>query len=323
MKKDYFPELISELCHENGIRLNTLQDGRIRILSLNGEERIIWSKKFEINSVISARIADNKSSTYEVLKQNNIPCVSHKRYMCRYENSSCYLDKDSLQNIYSDLEKYHEVVLKPENGYEGTDVYRCSCVEDISQIFKKFQKPYSYICLSPYYSVKAEYRTVCLNGKALLSYQKTLPFVTGNGKDTVQQLAKQKYNNIDKFSLFNNKDDQIPPCGEKVIIGWKFNLSQGAKSNQIVSPTVLETVQELSIKAACAIHINFSSVDIIETFSGEFLVMEINSGVVLNQFIEDNPKNYAIAKNIYRKAVLSMFGKTTDNLILFVVIQNT
>lgn len=313
MKKDYFPELISELCHEYGIGLNTLHDGRIRILSLNGEERIIWNKKFEINSVISARIADNKSSTYEVLKQNNIPCVSHKRYICRYENNSCYLDKASLQNIYRDLAKYREVVLKPENGYEGTDVYRCSCVEEISQIFKRFQKPYSYICSSPYYSVKAEYRTICLNGKALLSYQKVLPFVTGNGKDTVRQLVRQKYDNTDNFSLINGKDDQIPPCGENIIIGWKFNLSQGAKSNQIVNPTVLETVQTLSLKAARAIHINFSSVDIIETFSGEFLVMEINSGVVLNQFIVDNPKNYDIAKKIYRQAVLSMFNKPTDN----------
>lgn len=317
MKKDYFPELITELCHEYGIELNILHDGRIRILSLNGEERIIWSKKFEINYVISARIADNKSSTYEVLKQNDIPCVRHKRYMCHYNNGSCYLDNASLQNIYSDLEKYHEVVLKPENGYEGIDVHRCSSVEEVSLIFKKFQKPYSYICLSPYYSVKAEYRTICLNGKALLSYQKVLPFVTGNGKDNVQQLVKQKYNNIDTFSLNNSKDYQIPPCGENVIIGWKFNLSQGATSKQIVNSTVLETVQDLSLKAARAIHINFSSVDIIETFTGEFLVMEINSGVVLNKFIEDNPKNYDIAKNIYRQAVLSMFDRPTDNLRLF------
>lgn len=315
MKKDYFPELISELCNEYGIGLNTLHDGRIRILSLNGEERIIWSKKFEINSVISARIADNKSSAYEVLKRNNIPCVRHKRYICRYENNSCYLDKASLQNIYCDLEKYHEVVLKPENGYEGTDVYRCSCIEDISQILKRFQKPYSYICSSPYYSVKAEYRTVCLNGKAVLSYQKVLPFVTGNGKDTIQQLIRQKYDNTDNFSLISGKYDQIPPSDENVVIGWKFNLSQGAKSNQIVNPTVLETVQTLSLMAARAIHINFSSVDIIETFSGEFLVMEINSGVVLNQFIEDNPKNYNIAKNIYRQAVFSMFNRTEDNFI--------
>lgn len=308
MKKDYFSELVSELCHEYSIFLNTLQDGRIRILSLNGEERIIWGKKFEINSVISARIADNKSSTYEVLKQNDIPCVSHKRYMCHYKNGSCYLDKDSLENIYCDLERYHEIVLKPENGYEGTDVYRCSCVEDISQIFKKFQKPYSYICSSPFYYVKAEYRTICLNGKALLSYQKVLPFITGNGNDTVQQLVKQKYDNIDNFSLNNSIINQIPSYGENVIIGWKFNLSHGAKSKQIDNTIVLETVQALSLKAAHAIHINFSSVDIIETFSGEFLVMEINSGVVLNQFIEDNPKNYDIAKNIYRQAVLSMFN---------------
>ena len=80
MKKDYFPQLISEICHEYGIELITLNNSQIRILSWNGEEKIIWSKKFELNSVTSARIADNKSSTYEVLKQYNIPCINYKRH---------------------------------------------------------------------------------------------------------------------------------------------------------------------------------------------------------------------------------------------------
>jgi len=35
--------------------------------------------------------------------------------------------------------------------------------------------------------------------------------------------------------------------------------------------------------------------------------MEINSGVVLNQFIEDNFQNYNIAKKIYGNAILAMF----------------
>lgn len=310
MKKDYFPELIAEICHEYNIHLNTIHDGLIRILSLNGKERIIWSKKFEINSVISTRIADNKSSTYEVLKYHNIPCVLHKRYLCHYKNGGCYLDKDSLQNISYDLKKYHEIVLKPENGYEGTDVYRCVNFEDIPQIFSKFKKPYTYICLSPYYSVKAEYRTICLNGKALLSYQKVLPFVTGNGKDTIQKLVKQKYNSIDDFPLIKNNSNHIPLCDESVNISWKFNLSQGAKSKPIDNKAILENVQMLSLRATQAIHINFASVDFVETFSGDLLIMEINSGVVLNQFIENNPENYNVAKTIYRQALLAMFDKS-------------
>lgn len=311
MKKDYFPQLISELCHEHDIKLDILHEGRIRILSLNGKERVIWSKKFEINSVTATKIADNKSSTYEVLKHNNIPCVSHKRFTCHYENRNCYLDENSFQLLCHDLEKYRELVLKPENGYEGNDVYRCSCIEDLFLIFKNLQKPYNFICSSPYYSVKAEYRTIYLNGKALLSYEKKLPYVTGNGKETIRQLIEQKYN--DNLRLFlHSPKDYIPANGEKITIGWKFNLSQGAKSSPISNPTTLKKVQELSLEAACAIHINFASIDIIETFSGEFLVLEINSGVVLNQFIDDNPKNYEIAKNIYREAVLSMFSKTQD-----------
>lgn len=316
MKKDYFPQLVSEICQEHSIGLKILHDGRIRILSLNGIERIIWSKKFELNSVISARIADNKSSTYEVLNKNDIPCVYHKRYVCHYKNKNFYLDEDSIQNLLLDIEKYHEIVLKPENGYEGIDVYRCSCLNDISQIFNYFQKPYSHICSSPYYSVIAEYRTICLHGKALLTYQKKLPFVTGNGYNTVQELALQKYEtNLGDIitQMPETFYKQVPTLGEHVNIGWKFNLSQGAQVNAVINSDTLKVIQDLSIKAANAIHINFSSVDIIETFSGDLLIMEINSGVVLNKFIEDNPHNYDIAKNIYTKAILSMFNEKTYN----------
>ncbi len=312
MKKDYFPQLISEICHEHNIKLDILQNGLIRILSLNGEERGIWSKKFEINSVIATKIADNKSCTYEILKHNKIPCVPHKRYTCHYENCVCYLDKISVNNICHDLDKYKELILKPENGYEGSDVYRCSHIEDLFQMLKKLQKPYSYLCSSPYYCIKAEYRTICLNGIPLLSYKKTLPFVTGDGKNTVLQLTNQKYGDIFPLLLISKKN-YIPEIGEKVTIGWKFNLSQGAKSSPITNPTLLKKIQKLSLEAARSIHIEFASVDIIETISGDFLVLEINSGVVLNQFINDSPENYDLAKRIYREAILSMFAKSRDS----------
>lgn len=310
MTKDYFPELISELCNELDIKQKILHDGKIRILSLNDEERILWSKKFELNSVIAARIADNKTSTYEVLKQYNIPCVEYKKYTCHYQNNSCYLDSDSIKDIYNDLQNYHELVLKPENGYEGTDVYRCNCIEEVLSIIARFRKPYNYICSSPYYQVRAEYRTICLNGMAMLSYQKNLPFVIGNGNDRIQQLIRQKYNTLYNFLINDIPSDmynQIPAVGEKVVIGWKFNLSQGAHSTPIDDAEKKETIQALSTAAANAIHINFASVDVIETIDGKFLIMEINSGVVLNKYIEDDILNYNIAKNIYKEALLSMF----------------
>lgn len=310
MYKDYFPKLITELCDELGIKQTVLSDGRIRILLLNGKERILWSKKFELNSVIAARIADNKTSTYEVLKQHNIPCIEYKKYLCHYQNNNCYLDMDSLCNIYNDLKKVQELVLKPENGYEGTDVYRCTSIEDILSIMSKFQKPYNYICSSPYYQAKAEYRTICLNGTAMLSYKKNLPFIIGNGKDTIQQLLKQKYDTLYNSIIKEISYDilcKVPALDEKVSVGWKFNLSQGAYSTPINNPSTQKVVQELSIAAANSVHINFSSVDVIETIDEKFLVMEINSGVVLNKFIDDDIVNYSIAKRIYKEALLSMF----------------
>ena len=317
MKNEYFLKLVSEICLENGIEIVTLDNDRICILSLNGKEKILWSKNFELNSITSSKIADNKSSTNEVLHQKRIPCVEYKRYNCHYKNGILIMDDKTIDDINNDLLKYHQIVLKPDNGYEGVDVYRVKTISDISHISSHFKSSYKYICSSPYYNVKNEYRTICLNGIALLSYKKILPFVVGNGVDNVTKLIYNKYSmNAIEFldQMAEGTKEYIPKCNEIINVGWKFNLSQGSKSSKIEDENLLYFIQRLSLKASNAIHINFSSVDIIETFTGSFLIMEINSGVVLNNFIDHNPNNYNIAKEIYKQAILSMFDEKSNNI---------
>ncbi len=316
MEKEYFLRIITEICQENDIKIINLDNKRICILSYNGIEKIIWSKKFELNSVTSTKIADNKSSTYQVLHQKNIPCIEYKRYNGYYREGVLCLGDSSLEDINNDLVKYSQMVIKPDNGYEGVDVYRIKKLSDISYYSKKFNSQYKYICTSPYYQIKNEYRTICLNGTALLSYKKTLPFVVGNGIDNVERLIQLEFkSNALKYINQLTKDEKkyIPKLNEEINISWKFNLSQGAESTNIEDENLLYLIQQLSLKAANAIHINFSSVDVIETVNGAFLIMEINSGVVINKFIDHDPSNYKIAKSIYKKAIFSMFNKSGND----------
>ena len=56
------------------------------------------------------------------------------------------------------------------------------------------------------------------------------------------------------------------------------------------------------------IDFGFCSIDIIKTVENEFLVLEINSGVMMKNLIKENDFGYNIARGIYEKAVLALFS---------------
>lgn len=55
--------------------------------------------------------------------------------------------------------------------------------------------------------------------------------------------------------------------------------------------------------------LGFCSVDIVETTKNEFLIMELNSGVMMTNYMDIREDGLEIAKNMYRKAIMKMFEK--------------
>ena len=55
-------------------------------------------------------------------------------------------------------------------------------------------------------------------------------------------------------------------------------------------------------------NLKFASVDIIETTNGDLLVLEANSGVMIDKYVSLNPEEYIIAKEIYACAIEKLFN---------------
>ena len=67
-------------------------------------------------------------------------------------------------------------------------------VEDAEEAINKLFETNGSISLCPYYDIKTEYRSFYLDGKVLLIYGKTKPFVIGDGNSTLRELIeKLKY----------------------------------------------------------------------------------------------------------------------------------
>lgn len=90
--------------------------------------------------------------------------------------------------------------------------------------------------------------------------------------------------------------------------GWKHNLQQGAVPVIEHDQEVIKKVSEIALAAKNAIGITLAAVDIAQV-DDDFMVLEINSGIMGEVFSTISPEYKQIYKNIYRKIILSIFSR--------------
>ena len=84
--------------------------------------------------------------------------------------------------------------------------------------------------------------------------------------------------------------------------------SKGAISSLDIDYNDKENIDNIIKLLKPIINDGFCSVDIIKTKDSNFYVMEINSGVMMQNFIKQNENGYMIAKLIYKEAIIEMFN---------------
>lgn len=88
---------------------------------------------------------------------------------------------------------------------------------------------------------------------------------------------------------------------------WRFNLRLGASAHEVTDVELINGLTLLAQQAVRALGLRFCSVDVVETASGERMVLEVNSGVSINHFLEQQPASRERVRAIYRDAVAKMF----------------
>ncbi len=307
----FFHVIIRELCHEMGIEVEKLSYGWLLQLSKDGKVRHITRNHFDNNPQASSEIADDKYATYEVLKSQNVPIVEHTMIFNPATRTK-YIPEEGMWNtIVSEFLRYEKLVVKSNDGCMGKDVELCQNIREIEiAIQKLFHQKEDSITICPYYDIKTEYRTFYLNGEVLLIYGKTKPFVIGDGKSTLEELVEalhlpDKKVIRDNLSLLDL--NAVPKQGEKVDISWKYNLSGGATAQVLDKGELYQRIESLVIKAGRAMNMNFATIDVIQTVDDDLYVLEVNSGVCATIFAETVEGGYEMIKNVYRKALESLF----------------
>ena len=120
--KDYL-QIIYKICEKHNISIREFNNTSVLRLIYNNEQHFIWSRRFDLNSAISSRLADNKYEMFKVLYSCGIPVVSCDK-LFRVGTEEYTNNYDSNFHICEKFLKQHKtIVIKPNNSYEGKNVF--------------------------------------------------------------------------------------------------------------------------------------------------------------------------------------------------------
>ena len=289
-----YNELIKEICKEENIELNIYQGNWLKELRKGNITKYIVGYKFSLNNQGISLVVDDKGLFYDVIK-DKLPIIIHHVLFNNY-------DSDEVLNLFH---KYNnKVIVKGNIGTCGKEVYKITNEKRLFNIIDRlFEKQYS-ISLCPYYDIDKEYRLIVLNNEVKLIYSKENPIIVGDGIKTIKELLLD-FNSTYYSNNQVNNPDYVPKLDEKVIIEYRFNLSNGARVNKDIDIELKNRLIELAKKVVKETNLSFGSIDIIRTTNNELLIMEANSGVMMNNYLKQT-KDYETVKEIYRDAIKTM-----------------
>lgn len=182
-----------------------------------------------------------------------------------------FLSREQMPDVSGLLTEYGALVVKPNEGTGGRDVLRVSSEIELSLALERLLADYERLSVSPYVEVETEFRVIVLRGEPVLIYAKKQP-----------------------------------------AEGWLFNLGQGAvpevlysgASGRGISSGQVAKLAEIAVSACARLGLLFASVDLVlSREQHELLILEVNSGVMLEHFSRLSDGNYALAKTVYQLAL--------------------
>ncbi|MDD4774606.1 MAG: hypothetical protein PHZ09_13545 [Eubacteriales bacterium] len=298
-------KIIREICAERNITFESYSYDWILKLSRDETAMYIYGYQFPLNDAAAQLICGDKAALSAVLAGCGIPSAEHVFFMS--PSSMHYIGADgNWERLTGLLKRYGKLVCKRNSGSGGNGIFTVTGQAELERKTAEIFRSSRSMSVSPYYEIINEFRVIMLSGKPRLIYKKVLPHVIGDGKHALFELAYRKYGaDIDKIEI-TAALSAVPAAGDRVNIGWKHNLGQGSEAAVIGDPDVIRRLSDLSVRAAGALRLNFASIDIIET-AAETMVLEINSGIMMENFSSSSAGNYIAAKAIYAEAIESYF----------------
>lgn len=301
-------ELILEAALAKGFKVKIISQ-RLNLFKIsNGEKKaFIKGTSFPVNAQPSCFIANNKFLTKLILRSNKIS--TPQSWLVR-------TPKEAREQVLK--KNLFPCVLKPAKGAHGNRVFaKIESFEEFKALLPLvFLKKGKRDVLIEEYIKGKDYRFLVVGNKVSAVMERAPAHVVGDGRLTIRQLISQfnkqpmvgeKYekpmckirlNGEVKRSLKKQgkKLTYVPLEGEKVKLRQNANISTGGVGKD-VTDEVDNSLKELAVKAAQAIGMSITGVDILyDELAGKAYVLELNDcpGIDIHHYpVTGKPHNVA------------------------------
>jgi len=264
-----YRKLIEEICNEEMIDYKLISEDWVMVLTKNNITKCISGYRFPLNDHALGSVIDDKYAFYDLCKLKKIPIIEHN--ILFNPNSKLGNNTNDLLKKYF-VEYQENVVVKPNLGTEGTNVYHITNYSDLLKITNELFKNNFSISICPFYKIDNEYRVVVLNDKIKLIFEKSKPVVIGDGKSSIKELLI----NLNPYYFtkinFSNEYNKILKNGEQYEYDWRFNLNKGATAELVENNDLYQKLSDIALNATKTINAKFVSVDIIKCQNKFYLI---------------------------------------------------
>jgi glutathione synthase/RimK-type ligase-like ATP-grasp enzyme len=301
-------EVIQRYCAERGITLEIRADGWLLVLDRGSDRRLILGYDLGLNSSVAHRIASDKSATAELLALSGIACVPHAFFLGPQAGP-----RAPLGPMLKLLEAHPGgLVVKPNEGTSGRLVFRATTRDEVARAVDAIFGSNMNVAIAPWLDIDDEVRVVLLDGAAQVAYAKQRIAVVGDGRQTFRELAlaatppAQHVALIDdlRVEIDDSDLDTVVQSGAQRLLNWRHNLDFGARAVLLEDGESRAACVALAVAATDALGIRFASVDVVRAHD-RWLVLEINSGVVMEQFGRQHPQ---LVDRVYTAALDRVFA---------------
>jgi len=283
-----------------GTELQLLSGDWIAALSRNGRRHLVMGYDLGLNGSAAARVANDKGASFDVLKSAGVAALEHRVFLHpRYLDFMP--DDGNWPGLLRTFDEFgRDAVLKDNEGTGGMEVFRVRSLTELEQRAHQLFQISRSIALAPFVCIEDETRFVMFEETCVLAYAKQRPSVTGDGRRTLGELVASA---AMPFDNPGRSLTSIPTAGETIPLQWRHNLGLGARAVTVdPASEANSTLLALARRAMDTLTLRFASIDVVRV-GGQPMVLEANSGVMLEVASHSDFGGAALADQIYHRAL--------------------
>ncbi|WP_186428726.1 cyanophycin synthetase [Clostridium sp. BSD9I1] len=320
---------ILEEAKKRGIPAIRLNEGSVFQLGYGSTSKLIEATVSNNTGCIPVDIACDKLLTKNILQRQCIPVADGEEV------------KSPIQMLMLADRIGFPVVLKPRFGNQGKGVLvNLRNEQELIKAYKTIIKEYKEIIIEKYV-VGKDYRVCVVDGKVVAVSERIPPYVTGDGKSTIEQLIEKlnkdprrgeghekpltKIKINDELINYISKNsyylESIPEEGEKISLRENANLSTGGVAVDYTDSICDENI-DICVRAAKAVGLDICGIDVCCTDISkpiDGVIIEINAapGIRMHEIpYEGQQRNVS-------GAIIDMLFKNVENQIPVVSVTGT